>query len=129
MQNKEQMITKIKFSSADRWQLICSFRGGASYRTWKNYGGRNSPTFDERTYGDALEENYPGLKQNAQGDGHEAALAAMKDGLKRRSTCLTTAALLANARVDKLDKPQQALLSWLIQLAKSDPELKHIFSI
>lgn len=116
------------FVDRDRWDLINSFRGGATFKTWQSYKGNDKTPFDDRRYGTALLSAYPNLMQNARGIGSDSATLLLVDGLSRRSSCMVIAALLANAETSGLNPEQAKRLGSLVDLSKTDPDLRHVFA-
>lgn len=130
-------LLETKFKPGNRWDQVNSMRIGASLAVC----GKKPELHDPRPYGIALTEtSYPLLKQLFQGmwgDAEQAeCLRLLRDGITRSSPMSTAALLmLQNHSVECRDQIWQALtakersrLSFQIEVAKADPDLKQFFA-
>lgn len=121
---ERRLRVNLMFKDGDRWEMINSLVAGAS----RSLCNRNPELYDPRPYGVALEASYPGLRENAEGEGTEAARELLLESFKRGSQPMCVAALLANAPTDGLTLEQESCLNFLITLACKDPDLCGVFA-
>lgn len=100
---------KIDFIDGDRWMLINRIRACSQFK-----------------YGEALLAVYPGLRDNALGNGSADSLRLLRDGIFNRSQPMCLAALLANAPLE-VTETEKTQLDWLMLIAASDRDLSFVF--